>query len=647
MVEFSSDFKELVRDRTDLVGLISESLTLTALRGGAEYKALCPFHDDTNPSLRIYPDRQSFRCWSCQTGGDCFTWVMEREKVDFREALEMLAARAHLEMPKRSQQQIRQAAQKNDLYEVMKWAELQFHHCFLKDPAAQDARDYIKSRGFTDDTIQQFRIGYHPEDWNWIQNRGRSQFPLELMQQAQLIRPHDDRPGFSDYFVDRVMFPIHDERSRTVAFGGRLIPGHPERGGKYFNSKESPVFHKSRTLFGLNHARDHLKEAGSVIIVEGYTDCIALHQAGVRNAVAVLGTALTESHVTRLRAFVPKVVLLFDGDDAGLNNANKAVTTLLAQSIDLRVLTLAAGMDPDEFLEAEGVEKFRQLIDTAPEAWEFKLQREIQTKGASSIDSRERVLTEMLTLFAQVPRLSGTPREDLMLGRLASRLQMTEGAIRSQLKRMRAEIRKPPAFVEQEPPSFITQQDNETEPTSFEAAAFDSAASDPVASPPIDERIDFYKRTLNRDDKLECELLGILFTRRDLVEQARQEIGPDDIRNPHLRRLLEFVYDMLELGEEPTFERVTLELMDRNELKGLAVWISDQARSLDFESKLEEQIEGSPSLYRECVERLKWRREEQSHRAWQDAQAMEGVADPVAMLQTATEFHRKRATKAG
>ncbi len=616
-MELSSDFKELVRSRTEIVSLIGESTTLIPERGGAEYKCLCPFHDDTNPSMRVYPDRQSFRCWVCDTGGDVFTWVMKREALSFPETMRFLAERAHIEMPEQSKHQSEKFAKNEELHAVLKWAELQFHECFLKSSEAKDARDYIAGRGYSQETVDEFRLGYHPEDWDWLQRKAKSQFSIDALQQSQLIRKQDDRPGYSDYFVDRVLFPIHDERRRTVAFGGRLIPGHKERGGKYFNSKESPVFHKSRVLYGLPNARDGIRDTNTVLVVEGYADCVACHQFGVRNVVATLGTALTELHCTRLKAFAQKVVMVYDGDDAGQNAAAKAVGMLIGQSVDLRVLTLPEGADPDDYLKQNGTEAFQNLVEKAPEAWEFRFNYEVKKHGLDSINARETVVTEMLNLLAGASDLQGTAREDIILGRLAPRLQLTEGAIRNQLQRIRSGNR---------PPQF------QTKPAQEEQPAFEQ-----------EERIEVHRRPLSKNDRMECELLEILLTEPELAEQTRQEIGVDDFLNPHLRELLQIVYDVVELGEVPSFERVTLE-MERNELKGMTVWLADQAREKGIEHKLRENTDGGASnLLSQILGALKWRREELSHKADFQKQAMSGEgSDALSMLQKAAAFHRKR-----
>lgn len=617
-MELTSDFKELVRSRTEIASLIGESITLIPERGGAEYKCLCPFHDDTNPSMRVYPDRQSFRCWVCDEGGDVFTWTMKREGLSFPEALRLLAERAHLEMPQQSKRQSEQFSKKEELYAALKWAELQYHNIFLKSDEAKDARDYLESRGYTPETIEGFRVGYSPDSWDWLQRNGNSQFSIEVLEQAQLIQQNKKGSGYKDFFIDRVMFPIHDERKRTVGFGGRLIPGHKEFGGKYINSAESPVFHKSRVLYGLPNAKDGIRDNSSVLVVEGYADCVACHQFGVRNVVATLGTSLTELHCNRLKAFAPKVVMVYDGDDAGLRAAAKAVGMLIGQSVDLRVLTLPEGQDPDDYLKQNGADAFQALVDSAPEAWEFRFNYEVRKHGLDSINSRETVVTEMLQLLANAADLKGSTREDIILGRLAPRLQLTEGAIRNQLQRIRSGNR---------PPQFQTKPIQDEQPAVLQ-----------------EERIDFHRRPLTKDDRMECELLEILLTEPELSEQARQEVGVDDFLNPHLREVLQIVYDVVELGEVPSFGRVTLE-MERNELKGLTVWLADQAREKGIEQKLREDTDGTAStLFRQSLDVLTWRREVLSHHADSQKQAMSGEGhDAFSMLQKAAAFHRKRA----
>ena len=615
---FSSDLKELVRSRTELVSLIAESLTLIPRSG--HFVGLCPFHPDRNPSMVVYPDRQSFKCWSCQEGGDAFTWVMKRENLTFPEALKVLADRAHIELPKFSDKDAEDNRQKSNLYEVLKWAELQFHDYFLKstDADAEVAREYVRKRGYTDETIKRFRLGYHPTDWEWIQRRAQKTFDMEQLVAARLVGERDNSAGHYDYFVDRVLWPIHDERSRTVAFGGRVIPGRERpNSGKYFNSPESAVFHKSTILYGLPEARDAIGKEKAVLVVEGYADCVACHQYGVQNTVAVLGTALTDIQCSRLKAFAPKIVLNFDSDEPGQNAAAKAVGMLLGQSVDLRVLSIPQGKDPDEFLKANGAEAFQELIRQAPEAWEFRLNWEVKTKGADSVNGREQILTAMVGLLATVPNLEGSAREALILGRVASRLRLSETEVRNQLQQFRVKG----------------------------AASRPVRIQQPVEVDAVPRRVIDYQELKNH--KLESEFLEVLFVQPQLAEFARQEIGVADFLNEHLRELLNVIYDLLELAEEPTLDRVMLHLED-NELKGLAIWISDQAGLKKIEKKLSEIENGEPKLFRQNLTHLKWRREELAHQAYLNREVLQTTGeaqDPLARLRRASVFHQKRATK--
>ncbi|TXT17813.1 MAG: DNA primase [Planctomycetota bacterium] len=293
----NNDFKELVRSRTDLVALVGESVALTPGRGGAEFKCLCPFHDDHTPSLVVYPDRQTFRCWACSTGGDCFTWVMEFDKVEFRDALETLAKRAGLEMPtfagKRPQEN---AVAKTDVLDVLTWAENEFHRCLLDSQMAAPARDYLKERGFTDETIAKFKLGFAPNDGQWLIARGRGKFPLEQMLTARLINKSDDGPGHYQFFRNRVLFPIRNDKGRCVSFGGRVLPQFAQPGvGKYLNGSDSDVYSKSNLLFGFDAAREGIRKAGTAVVVEGYTDVLISHQFDVTNVVGVCGTGGRES----------------------------------------------------------------------------------------------------------------------------------------------------------------------------------------------------------------------------------------------------------------------------------------------------------------------------------------------------------------
>lgn len=622
----SNEFKETVRAQTDLVGLISESISLNSAHGGREFVGLCPFHDDHNPSMRVYPDRQSFRCWVCQAGGDCFTWVMEYDKVEFREALEILARRANVPIPAFSRSAGSVGSdQKAKLFEALQWAQNVFHETLLNEAYAARALEYLRGRGFSDETIRRWKLGFQPDDWDWLQRRAENRYSLQTLEAAKLITKNSNGPGYSDFFRGRVLFPICNERGQTLSFGGRVLPGGDESRGKYKNGPESVVYHKSRTVYGLHHARETIRETGTIVAVEGYTDCISAHQAGLTNAVATCGTALTDQHVTTMKRFARKIVLIFDGDDAGRMAAEKAVARFLAQDADLRILTLPAGKDPADFLSEHSADYLRELADQAPEAWEYKFQS-ARARHGNNVDARQRILEEMLDILAVVPKMSEHVREGMLLGDLANRLLIPEPQVRERYQ----EIRKRAA-------NSVRVAPRDETPT--------RARADVV-------RIVSGRST--RDDRLECELLEIVFTEPSLARFLLDEVPPDAVRNEALRTLLSTCYFILGKHEEPSFEHVMNALED-GELKRLAVWIDDQAREKDLQQKLHdspvESPDDCPPFLRRAIENVKWRREEQSHGRTvvelsgntDGAQRMDPAAE--ALLRQHTEFHQKRATR--
>lgn len=608
----SADFREQVRARTDLVGLIGESIALKPTRGGADYVGLCPFHDDHNPSLHVYPDRQTYRCWVCDEGGDCFSYVQKIENVGFREALEILARRANLELPRHARPRAGGGTSKPDLYEVLRWAQAQFQRCLLQDPAAERARRYLAERGFTAQTLSTFGAGYHPDHWEWILHQAGTKFTVEQLLEARLVARKPETGRIHDYFVGRVMFPIRDVQGRVVAFGGRILPDRTDRDPrKYFNSPEGPLFTKSKVLYGFDVAKEAVRRSGTAVVMEGYTDCMLAHQFGMRNCVGTLGTALTESHVLALKRFARTVVLVYDGDEAGQRAADRALLKFLPMEVDLRILALPDGLDPAEFLERHGVDDLRRRVEGAVEAWEYKVSTAMARHGLGSIDARQRILEELLELLAQVPRLAGNVRQDLLLGNLAQRLHIDEQTIRQRL----SELRRRGSRIRPAAPAG--------------------------ASPGRDQRA-----ATSRDHALERELLEIVFAAPGMMRQLAGEVQAADFRQASLRRLWEVCLRLAEAGQEPSFERVLLELEDA-ELKRLAVELERSAAAKDVAGRLR----SGSALVAEAVRNLKWRQELASHEAIKgEVVQRHGTSsgldsDDKELLRRMWEFHQKRATR--
>jgi DNA primase len=551
-----SDFKELVRARTDIAQLVGERVALQSRRGGRELMGLCPFHDDHNPSLRVDPDRQSYKCWSCGEGGDCFTFVQKMENVAFPEALELLATRAGLEMPRRSglggNSNGDGKPTRKELFDVLKWAESEFYTCLKTSSEAAAAREYLKSRNFGPETIEKFRLGYAPLDGQFLQRRGRDRFNRAQLAAVRLIAQRSEGDGFYEYFRGRVMFPIRDASARTVAFGGRVLPGvgSPDA-PKYLNSADSPLFAKNKLVFALDVARPAIAERDSCVVMEGYADCIMAHQFGISNAVATLGTALTENHVGVLKRFTRKVVLVFDGDQAGRDAAEKSLPRFLSQEVDLRILTLTTEKDPADFLTANGAEAFGQLLDSAPEAWEYKLRLSIERHGLASIEARDSIVDEMLELFRQSPGFRGSIRENIVLNRLAFRTGFKEDELRKKLAagRRKSATQKPAVPSSQISGGKIPDSKSTTQ----------SAPTSAVS-------------------KLERELLECAISDPAAIAALQEIVAIEDFRDEAHRRLLALCYRLAESGTSASYENV-IAATEEADLKSLLVTLEATARA--------------------------------------------------------------------
>jgi DNA primase len=404
---------------------------------------LCPWHDDGRPSLQVNPDRQTYRCWVCDIGGDVFSFVMRMEKVEFREALEQLADRAGIELPRgRGGLPVDDKA---TLRTVQAWAAERFRDCLRSAPEASAARDYLRSRGLSPATIDRFQIGFAPQSWDWLLRQSvAAGIGRDDLVKAGLVIERDDRSGHYDRFRGRVMFPIRDPQGRCVAFGGRVLPGDRPDSAKYINSPETPLFSKSSMLYGLDTAREAMAASRRAVVVEGYTDCLAARQAGIDDVVAVLGTALGERHAKLLRRYADRIVLVLDGDDAGRRRANEVLEVLLAEPIDVRIARMPSGVDPCDLILEQGRDAFEALVAEACDPLDYRMDEVLAGLAADAGDdaalaSVESVL-KALAAAASRSSLAGSQarlREDQVLGRLARRFGLSRDVLRTRMLELR------------------------------------------------------------------------------------------------------------------------------------------------------------------------------------------------------------------
>ena len=445
------DIKERVRDATDIADLVSSYITLR--RQGKNLVGLCPWHDDAKPSFNVNPERQTFRCWVCDIGGDVYSFLMRMEKIEFREALEQLAERAGIDLP-RGRGGV-PVDERKSLHKVLTWACDRFADHLRRAPDAEPARAYLRDRGLSLETIERFQLGYAPAAWDWLLRQAPAAgFSAELLARAGLAVERQERGGHYDRFRDRVMFPIRDPQGRCVAFGGRVLPGSTE-GAKYINSPETPLFSKSSLLYGLDSSRDAMARTGRAVVVEGYTDCLAARQVGCDDVVAVLGTALGERHAKLLRRYADRLVLVLDGDEAGRRRADEVLDVLLAEPIDIRIARMPDGVDPCEFALEQGREAFEALVESAVDALDYRLEEAAAKVAGRGDDAALAAVESVLVALSRVSdRSTLAPsqrrlREDQVLGRLARRFGLSREALLGRLSALRKDFSaRMPATVE-------------------------------------------------------------------------------------------------------------------------------------------------------------------------------------------------------
>jgi DNA primase len=408
----------LVKDAAQIVDIIGEHVTLK--RTGANLKGRCPFHTEKTPSFIVNPDRQSFHCFGCGEGGDVFTFMMKYHRLTFPEAVKELAQRYHIDLPesKFTAADREEAKKRETLFSVNRWAAESYHEFLLQDPAAAGARKYLEERGIPLPAIEKYKLGYAPDSWDFLIKRCRRfDIPLEDAEAAGLVVKRD-RGGYYDRFRSRVLFPIFDLTGKVVGFGGRILgDGEP----KYLNSPETLIYNKSRILFGLYHHKDSIRRLKRGVIVEGNFDLLSLAVHGLDYCVAPLGTALTPAQVRVIKGYVDEVILLFDGDTAGLKAAIRTVPIFLAEQVQARVAILPDGHDPDTFVAEFGRPALEKYLEDALPLPEFVLEQLLEKYGMT-IEGKGRILKELQPLVESVS--SNPLQRSVLISRFCDRLEL-------------------------------------------------------------------------------------------------------------------------------------------------------------------------------------------------------------------------------
>ena len=396
---------EQVLAATDIVDLVGSYLPLK--RSGSSFTTNCPFHNEKTPSFHVNPARQSYHCFGCGAGGSAIGFVMAYENLPFVEATQRLAARSGIIIQEDVYDPEAEKRRKNrsKLIEVNNEAARYMHSLLMKSPAAQHARDYLKSRGYGSEMAKRWMIGWMPANQNdfftWAKSRN---FTGSQLVNSGIVRLKDnERPKAGIYvqLKDRLMFPIFNDYGDIIAYSGRQLRDNPNS-GKYVNSPETPIFKKSKVFYGLDKAKRQMAKEKCALLCEGQIDVISCHENGVENAVATLGTACTAEHARLLKRYTSEVVLCFDSDAAGLNAADKAFKILSAEGMHIRMATLPEGDDPDTYITREGADAFKQAIQDAKEFFTVKMKYATANTDISSIRDRAQLANEMAGLIAHV-----------------------------------------------------------------------------------------------------------------------------------------------------------------------------------------------------------------------------------------------------
>ncbi len=389
----ADDWVECVRAASDVVEVIGQTVTLK--RVGRNWVGLCPFHEERTPSFSVNAERQFYHCFSCKVGGDVFRFIQETERVGFLESVELLSHRAGIAVPERRNAE---RGTRAPLLEALEAATTAYEQWLADPDSGAAARAYLERRGITRETQRTFRLGLAPPGWESLVPRLKGRFRDDVLLEARLAGQRESTHTLYDWFRNRLMVPLIAPGGSVLGFGARAMGDDKP---KYLNSPESTVYQKSRYLFGLEQARKHIKPDGEVIVVEGYFDAIALSQAGLQNVVATSGTALTADHARQLARLARGVALTYDGDSAGQDAMLRSLGVLLAEGLDVVVVDLPAGQDPDTFIRGEGEAGWCRVRDSSYDAIEF-VHRHV-LRRASGGDPRERALQTVVRLATGVP----------------------------------------------------------------------------------------------------------------------------------------------------------------------------------------------------------------------------------------------------
>ncbi|MDD2752670.1 MAG: DNA primase [Candidatus Omnitrophica bacterium] len=539
---------EDILSRINIVDLIAEYIPLK--RAGRNFRTLCPFHHEKTPSFMVSPDRQIFHCFGCGESGNAFKFLMRHERLEFPEAVEILARKAGISLPEVPKENSYSVNLSLQLYKINE-STASFYERVLNSPEGAAAKKYLLSRNLSEETIKSFHLGFAPDKWDGLINFLREKnFSLGLMEKAGLVLPKDNG-GYYDRFRNRVIFPIRDAKSRYLAFGGRILSDNKQQ-AKYMNSPETPIYIKGRHLYGLDLAKETIREKDFVVVVEGYLDFIMPYQHGLKNIVASLGTALTEDQVRLLKRFTQNVVMVYDADNAGQMATLRTLDLFIEEGMEVKIVSLPEGLDPDSFVRKNGIEGFLMRIKLAANLFDYKLSNLKGRHNIKEIEGKARVSSEMLST---INRFKNAVSKSEYVKRLAEELSVREEPLWEELGKFK--LKQPRAEVKQ-----------------------------------LNKKAQV---AVNPTEKL---LIKLMLAEDELARRIRQELEPADFQDERISRLVSLIFNFIEQGKAIEPHKLANFLDDQESLQ----FICESA----FESEVSE--ENKEKVVTDCIKVIKNKR---------------------------------------
>jgi DNA primase len=501
---------------TDIVSLISDYVPLK--KAGQNFKGLCPFHKEKTSSFLVSPDKQIFHCFGCGEGGDAIKFLMKVEHLEFPQAVKILADKLGIVLDDKHAQSYKSSDEKELLFDINKKTAQFYHRYLLESKDSVIAKKYLEKRGVDKSSIENFLLGYAPSSYSSLINAAlKSRQNIELFEKIGLVRK-DSYNKYRDWFRNRLMFPIFDVRGKIVGFGGRVLDDSLP---KYLNSPETVLFRKSSTLYGLNFSAKNIREKNKIVILEGYMDLIGLYQYGIKNVAATLGTALTNEHVNIIRRYANQVIVVFDGDTAGVNASMRTVELFLNSGLELKIVSLPDDLDPDEYVREYGAEKLNELFDNAIDGFKFQINTLIKSDKKLSTQEKKNVCAEVFRILEKV---ENRLEQNYVIKLLSEKLKESEEDIKYEFER----------FVKSNTKRrFVSKEKEDTK-----------------------------KSVISYGSKAELDFLEWIVYNKENIEKAQEKIELDWIQTEYIKNIVSWIFENKEKCKTYTVGEFLRILMD-------------------------------------------------------------------------------------